>query len=83
VVGTFCFGHGLRGVLGSGMYLEWQSPAWAERDSTKSLPSFGYKQRGQVKARIIKVMDLKKKKSFEGLKFTAKSGPEMTPFLLL
>lgn len=48
-----------------------------------ALPSFGYKQGEQVKAQIIKVMDLQKKERFEGLKFTAKPGPEMTLFFLL
>lgn len=46
-----------------------------------ALPSFGYKQGEQVKAPMIKVMDLQRKERLEGLKFTAKPGPEMTLFL--
>jgi len=71
-----------------------EAPRWQEgarqhrlRESfcpfPRALPRFGSQRGERVKARVIKVMDLQKKERLAGLKFTAKPGPEMTPFLLL
>lgn len=49
----------------------------------RAVPGFGDRQAEHSEAQIINVMDLQRKERFEGLKFTAKPGPEMTLFLLL